>query len=165
MPRSDLPFGSEFSPAQIDLPVLLEFAHTHGTDWKAFELAVRDRYFADHKTSAYNKGKLANNCKLSLRAYGLVGEKDTTLTPVGLGLFELRGSEPELYKAFARHILRHCQGMNFVQCVLDMEAAGESIDLNTSIDRRRARPRVPPRDGRQRVWNAVTDRVPTASLT
>ena len=131
MPRSDLPFGSEFSPAQIDLSVLLDLAHTHGADWKAFEGAVRDRYFTHHKTSAYNKLKLANNSKLSLRAYGLVGKKDTTLTPAGLALYEMRGSEPALYTAFAHHILRHCQGMNFVQCVLDMEAAGESIELNS----------------------------------
>ena len=51
MPRSDLPFGSEFSQAQIDLPVLLELAHKHGADWRAFEEAVRDRYFAGHNTT------------------------------------------------------------------------------------------------------------------
>ena len=62
---SDLPFGSEFSPAQIDLSVLLELAHEHRADWKAFEAAVRDRYFAGPKSSDYNKGKLANNTKLS----------------------------------------------------------------------------------------------------
>ena len=56
MPRSDLPFGSEFSPAQIDLPVLLELAHEHEADWKGFEGAVRDRYFAEHDTSDYNRG-------------------------------------------------------------------------------------------------------------
>ena len=40
MPRSDLPFGSEFSPAQIDLPVLLELASEHQDDWHAFEAPV-----------------------------------------------------------------------------------------------------------------------------
>ena len=75
MPRSDLPFGSEFSPAQIDLPILLELAHRYGPDWKAFEGAVCDRYFAQHKASDYNK--------LSLRAYGLIGGEDTTLSEVG----------------------------------------------------------------------------------
>ena len=54
MRRSDLPFGSEFSPARIDLQVLLELAHEHGADWKAFEDAVRDRYFSAHETSGYN---------------------------------------------------------------------------------------------------------------
>ena len=131
MPRSDLPFGSEFSPAQIDLPILLELADQHGADWKAFEDAVRDRYFAENKTSDYNKSKLANNTKLSLRAYGLVGEKDTTLTETGKALHGLRHDQASLYEAFGRHILKHCQGMNFVQCLLDMKAAGEVIDLNT----------------------------------
>ena len=130
MAQSDLPFGSEFSPAQIDLPVLLELAHEHAADWKSFEDAVRDRYFAENKTSDYNKGKLANNTKLSMRAYGLIGEKDTTLTEVGQALHGIRGDEMGLYEAFARHILKDLQGMNFVQCLLDMWAAGEDIDLN-----------------------------------
>ena len=94
MRRSDLPFGSEFSPAQIDLSVLLELARQHGTDWRAFEGAVRNRYFADHKTSAYNRAKLANNTKLSLRAYGLIGKKDTTLSEVGNALYDLRDNPP-----------------------------------------------------------------------
>ena len=130
MPRSDLPFGSEFSPAQIDLPILLELAHGHKADWKAFEAAVRDRYFTEYETSDYNKDKLANNTKLALRAYGLISEKDTELTEVGLTLHGLRHDETALYEAFARHILTNRHGMNFVQCVLDMQAAGEDIDLN-----------------------------------
>ena len=130
MARSDLPFGSEFSPAQINLPVLLELAHDHAADWKAFENAVRDRYFEENKTSDYNKGKLANNTKLSMRAYGLIGEKDSTLTETGQALYDVRADEVGLYEAFARHILKDCQGMNFVQCLLDMWAAGEEIDLN-----------------------------------
>ena len=156
MPRSDLPFGSEFSPAQIDLPVLLDLAHTHGSDWKSFELAVRDRYFAQHETSEYNKGKLANNSKLSLRAYGLIGEKDTTLTQAGLALYQLRDQEDALYAAFARHILRHCQGMSFVQCILDMEAAGERIDLNKLRHWLNERGTIVPRGGKHmstmRLW-------------
>ena len=43
MPRSDLPFGSEFSPVQIDLPVLLDLADKDGADWKASELTSRFR--------------------------------------------------------------------------------------------------------------------------
>ena len=156
MASSRLPFGSEFSPAQIDLPVLLELAHVHGPDWKAFEIAVRDRYFAKHDTSDYNKRKLANNSKLSLRAYGLVGEKDTTLTPAGLALYCLREDEHALYTAFGRHILKHCQGMNLVQCILDMEAAGESIDLNKLRHWLNERGTTVPRGGKHmstlRLW-------------
>lgn len=130
MAQSDLPFGSEFSPAQIDLPVLLEMANEHAANWKAFEDAVRNRYFAGHDTSAYNKGKLANNTKLSMRAYGLIGKKDATLTETGRSLYDIRADEARLYEAFGRHILQDCQGMNFVQCLLDMWTAGEDISLN-----------------------------------
>lgn len=130
MPRSDLPFGSEFSPAQIDLADLLEMAHEHGSDWKGFEAAVRYRYFDDHRTSDYNRSKLANNTKLSLRAYGLIGESDTTLSEIGAALYAIRQDEHLLYERFARHILKHCHGMNFVQCILDMHAAAEAITLN-----------------------------------
>lgn len=130
MQRSDLPFGSEFSPTQIDLSVLLELAQQHGADWRAFEDAVRKQYFAGHKTSAYNRGKLANNTKLSLRAYGLIGKRDTTLSEVGNALYDLRDNPHALYENFARHILKNCQGMNFVQCILDMQAAGEDVNLN-----------------------------------
>lgn len=131
MPRSDLPFGSEFSPAQVDLPSLLELASKHGSNWKAFEAAVRDRYFAGRDISDDNKDKLANNTKLSMRAYGLIGEEDTTLTGMGQTLYDLCHNEAGLYRVFARDILKNRQGMNFVQCILDMQAAGENINLNT----------------------------------
>ena len=130
MPRSDLPFGSEFSPAQIDLPVLLGFAHEYAADWKAFEEAVCARYFSEHQTSDYNKRKLANNTKLSMRAYGLIEADDTTLTETGASLYILCNDPQALYEAFGRHILKTRQGMIFVQCILDMHAAGETIDLN-----------------------------------
>ena len=138
MPRSDLPFGSEFSPQQIDLADLLEIADQHGTDWNSFEEAVRDRYFAGHAASApdsstreYNRRKLANNTKLSMRAYGLVGEEDTVLTEIGRRLFGVRQDPDVLHEAFARHILTHLRGMTFVQCIMDMQASGETINLNT----------------------------------
>ncbi len=131
VPKSDLPFGSEFSPAQIHLPTLLELAHRHGPNWRGFEDAVRDRYFAANPTSAYNRNKLANNTKLSMRAYGLIEPKDTTLTQLGRALYGLRHDAAALHEAFARHILKNRQGMTFVQCLLDMQTAGDKVDLTT----------------------------------
>ena len=157
MPRSDLPFGSEFSPDQIDLAVLLELADEHGADWKnGFENAVRARYFAGHRTSDYNRSKLANNTKLSMRAYGLIGDRDATLTETGRVLHGLRGDEAVLHETFARHILKNCQGMNFVQCLIDMQAAGEKIDLTTLRRSLGERDIVVPRGGKHmstlRLW-------------
>ena len=156
MPRSDLPFGSEFSPVQIDLPVLLELAHRHEADWRGFENAVRDRYFATHETSDYNKSKLANNTKLSMRAYGIIKERDTTLTEFGAALYDLRDDEFILYVTFAKHILKNRHGMTFVQCILDMHAAGEGIDLNKLRQWLRERGISVPRGGKHmstlRLW-------------
>ena len=156
MSRSDLPFGSEFSPTQIELPVLLELAHKHGADWRSFENAVRNRYFAKHETSDYNKSKLANNTKLSLRAYGIIEKNDTTLTEFGMVLCDLRDDESALYATFARHVLKNHHGMNFVQCILDMHAAGEEIDLNKLRQWLRERGISVPRGGKHmstlRLW-------------
>lgn len=156
MARSDLPFGSEFSPQQIDLSALLELAHIYGSDWKGFEAAVKERYFLSNTTSDYNKGKLANNTKLSMRAYGLIEESDTQLTELGQALYELRNDSSALYEAFARHILKNCQGMNFVQCILDMHAAGENITLNSLRQWLVERDIVVPRGGKHmstmRLW-------------
>jgi hypothetical protein len=128
MLRSDLPFGSEFSPSQVSLPELLEMAREHGGDWRAFESAIRVAYFERHDTSDRNRGKLANNTKLSLISYGII-EPDASLTPLGEELYAVRQDETTLYEAFARHILLNLRGMTLVQCVLDMQAAGEGVDL------------------------------------
>lgn len=126
--KSDLPFGSEFSPSQVRLPHLLELAHTLGGDGKAFEDAVKAAYFAGNATSDYNKGKLANNAKLGMIAYGLI-DRDANLTEFGRKLHNLRADEGVLYTEFARHILLNLNGMNLVQCIQDIQAAGEVVDL------------------------------------
>ncbi len=54
--KSDLPFGSEFSPSQISLVQVLELARAHDGHWRAFEDAVKSAYFASNATSDYNKG-------------------------------------------------------------------------------------------------------------
>jgi len=126
--KSDLPFGSEFSPSQIDLREVLELAHAHGGDWNAFEVAVMERYFESHQTSAYNRRKLANNTKLGMIAYGII-DRDANLTSFGRELLALVGSPVELHEALARHVLLNLNGAVFVQCIQDMHAAGERVEL------------------------------------
>jgi hypothetical protein len=125
---SDLPFGSEFSPSQIELTVVLEFAKEHGGDWKALEAAVKSRYFSQNATSDYNRGKLANNTKLGMIAYGLV-DRDARLTEFGEKLYALRDQPDKLYAELARHILLNLHGMTLVQCLQDIQSAGETADL------------------------------------
>ena len=130
MQHSDLPFGSEFSPSQTDLVRLLELAQASAGDWRAFERSVREAYFDAHNTSEKNKAKLANNTRLGMIAYGVI-DRDATLTEFGRHLYSLRHDETKLYDTFARHILLHLHGLALVQCVLDIQAAGETVDLVT----------------------------------
>ena len=128
--KSDLPFGSEFSPSQIELARVLELAELHGGDWRAFENAVRFAYFEGHSTSTYNRGKLANNTKLGMIAYGII-DRDANLTAFGRELIALKDDEPALYRHLARHILLNLHGMTLVRCIQDMTTAGEVVSLTT----------------------------------
>ena len=124
--KSDLPFGSEFSPSQIELAKVLELAKKHGGDWRAFEASVYETYFKNYGSSEKNRRKLANNTKLGMIAYGVI-ERDATLTELGDKLYALRENPAKLHEALARHILRELLGMTFVQTVLDMQIAGETV--------------------------------------
>lgn len=158
--KSDLPFGSEFSPSQIDLPTLLDMARTHGGDWHAFEDAVRSKYFNAHKTSDYNRGKLANNTKLGMIAYGII-DRSASLTPFGQELLTLKDDETAQYRLLAKHILLNLRGMTLVQCIQDMVAAGERVNLTTLREALAARGVHYPRGGKHpsmmRLWLAKAD--------
>ena len=128
--KSDLPFGSEFSPSQIELAHVLELAEREGGDWRAFEVTVRAAYFEEHSTSDYNRGKLANNTKLGMIAYGII-DRNATLTDFGCELIALKDDVPALYRHLAKHILLNLHGMTLVRCIQDMVAAGEVVSLTT----------------------------------
>ena len=128
--KSDLPFGSEFSPSQIRLAYVLEIAEREGGDWHAFEDAVRAAYFEGHSTNQYNRKKLANNTKLGMIAYGII-DRSATLTDFGCELIALKDDEPALYRHLAKHILLNLHGMTLVRCIQDMESAGEVVSLTT----------------------------------
>ena len=129
--RSDLPFGSEFSPSQIDLPVLLDMAVTHEGDSKSMQASIQARFFSTHGGgSAQNQKTLAMNCRLGLKAYGLIDEH-ANLTDFGRELHDLKGDEPKLYETLGRHILLNLKGMAMVQCIRDMTVAGEGVNLSS----------------------------------
>jgi len=130
MVKSDLPFGSEFTPSKIHLKDVLELAKKHAEDWRGFEKAVKHRYFARNDTSEYNRGKLANNLKLALIAYGII-DREVNFTGFGKLLYSLRANDELLHEELAKHILLNLHGANLVQCVLDMQTAGETVDLIT----------------------------------
>src|SRR5687768_1631084 len=128
MLKSDLPFGSEFSPNQIDLPTVLNFIMECAGDKKRFEERIKVTFFQANNTDERNKRKLASNVRLALRAYQIIND-DLQLTDVGLRLYQHKDNDEKLYGELARHILVNLHGLTLVQCVQDIQAAGERVDL------------------------------------
>jgi site-specific DNA-methyltransferase (cytosine-N4-specific) len=134
--KSDLPFGSEFSPSQIDLPALLELVEQASGDWHLLEASILRAFFSKHakgdggEAATYNRGKLANNCKLGLIAYGII-DRNGTFTEFGRSLYGVRGDPAHLYDRLAAHILLNLKGMALVRCIQEMTVAGERVTLDT----------------------------------
>ena len=143
MTKSDLPFGSEFSPSQIDLPGLLKIAQVNEGNIPAIEAEIKDTFFAEHggndpAKAEKNQRTLAMNCRLGLQGYGIL-DSDGNLTTVGTDLIAKKDSEDALYKALGRNILLNLNGMRVIQCAQEMMAAGESVTLETMEDALRQR--------------------------
>ncbi len=133
---SSLPFGSEFSPSQIDLRELLELVSAHEGNQSALQAAILTTYFTGHGSgadpakAAKNRNTLAMNCRLGLRAYGII-DTAAAFTDFGRELFALRADETALYEALAKHILLNLHGMALIQCIRDMMAAGDEVNLTS----------------------------------
>lgn len=128
MKKSEIPFGAQFSPNQVNLPKLLQIIQDSSGDRKQLTNGICDEFFATH--SQDQRLKLADNTVLALRAYGLLQEDGATPTQLAGELLEL-GDSPELYERFARHILVALRGIDFVETLVAMRAAGEGINLHT----------------------------------
>lgn len=129
MTQITLPFASEFSPEIIDLVRLLELAAQYGGDRPSFQAAIKQEYFDARTTDDRNKNILAMNVRLGMTAYGLIDRETCSLTDIGKRLYEIREDHGELYKALARHILLHLNGVTLIQCIQDMQSAGEPVTL------------------------------------
>ena len=98
--------------------MLLEFCREYNGDKAALENAILQRYFASKGGgSEANRRKLAMNCRLGLKAYGIIDE-DTNATPLFDELYALKDDEGRLYTRFARHILleRDLSRVNYTSC-------------------------------------------------
>lgn len=126
----DIPFGSEFSPSQIDLREVLRLAAAHAGDVPGLEAAILAKWFAtkggpDPAKAEKNRRTMAMNSRLGLQAYGLIDDAGN-LTPLA-GALGKAAKDEALYGDFAKHILLNLNGMRIVECVRDMTAVGDPI--------------------------------------
>ncbi len=82
--KSEIPFGAQFSPNQVDLSTLLAIIHDHAGNRDRITEAIRDQFFASHASRADDpktqRWKLADNTVLAMRAYELLEEDCETPT-------------------------------------------------------------------------------------
>jgi len=127
--KSKIPFGAQFSPNQVDLPVLLQTIHDHKGDRNKITEAIRDAFFAAHAQA--HRWNLADNTVLALRAYELLEEDGATPTALAGELLAIANTPDALYEQFARHILVNLRGIPLVETLEIMQTAGEKITLHT----------------------------------
>ena len=130
--KSEIPFGAQFSPNQVNLPKLLQLVHDRAGDRGEITDAIRDEFFAEH--SPTQRWKLADNTVLALRAYGLLDEQGANPTQLASELLAI-ADEAELYERFAKHILVELRGLVLVETLLAMQSAGDEINLVTLRNR------------------------------
>ena len=119
--KSDLPFGVNFSPSQVQLPRILELLKENGGTTPEFTEAVRLEFFSKHAGLDRDAQlDIAKNVRLSLRAYGLTGS-DEQLTARGRELFDARASATDLYRILAKHILLQLRGLDLLRAIRHLQ--------------------------------------------
>lgn len=125
----DIPSGQDFSPGEVELPRLLELAHQHAGDRKALIEAIRQEFYADRPVPAKG-GTVWANVVTGMTRYGIIDSR-ANLTALGQELHDLRADERSLYEVFAKHLLLNLHGVTLIECLLDMQRAGETPTLST----------------------------------
>lgn len=130
MNTNELPFGTQFSPEQIDLRRLLELAQEYnGKTNKEFVEQIAQEFFATKASPE----KLARNTSISLKSYGIIAGRNTIeITEVGSNLLSIT-DDKQLKKAFAKHILLNLNGLVFIETLRRMYLNGDNL-TNANIN-------------------------------
>lgn len=129
MPKSALPTGSQFSPAQVDLPRLLDLVTQYEGDRKGLMKVIYDVFFPGRKDRTSWAWKLADNTQLAMRAYGILEEDASTFTVFGRSLYEVRTQPDKLYASLARHILLDLHGVEVIETASAMLRSGKKVTV------------------------------------
>lgn len=129
-------YGDQFEQSKTPLIDLLKICRDAETDLAAMQETIRAKYFPEHG-SADNSNKMAMNCRLSLKAYGLIetnkekGATEYKVTPIATELIELAETEGEkaMFRRFAVHILTNLYGLTLLRLIENIRARGEQVSL------------------------------------
>ena len=125
-----LPFGTQFSPNQIDLPRLLQLvSENEGEETAPLIDAIVTAFFSEK--AEHDRRSIAGNCKNSLVAYGIMETGGGVhFTEFGRQLHGI-GDESEQCEMLVKHILKNLNGMVLIDTLRSMKRDGEGINKET----------------------------------
>ena len=132
MRKSDIVFGSEFSPAVIVLPTLLDLVKRHQPNRSSLQKAIDRKFFKGKGKNADPRKTLGDNTILSMIAYGIIDRVDNNshevqLTDLGKLLYAKRESASELRDIMGRLCLTGHKGLRLITCIRDLRQAGKTL--------------------------------------
>lgn len=126
---SQIPVGTQFSPDLVDLLAYVKMVVEHSGDINT----LRDKVVLPPvRKRSYTSPPTKRMKGLPLEAgvqYGLLTEGTYEATTLAKELVRLR--EPQIYEAFARHILLNLNGLRVVQAVQEMQLDHKAITGDT----------------------------------
>ena len=132
MPNT-LPFGTQFSPNQIELPKLLQLIiDNQGDDTTPLITAIAGAFFNTNATE--QQRNMAGNCKNSLVSYGILENGGGVhITEFGRTLHSIADNN-EQCEVLAKHILKNLNGMILIDVLRGMHRNGERISKETVVE-------------------------------
>ncbi len=129
MPNT-LPFGTQFSPNQIELPQLLQLIiENEGDNTAQLIAAIVDTFFSTN--AADQQRSMARNCKNSLVSYGILENGGGVhITAFGRQLYEI-DDEIEQCETLVKHMLKNLNGMVLIEVLRSMHRNAERVTKET----------------------------------
>jgi site-specific DNA-methyltransferase (cytosine-N4-specific) len=132
-------YGDQFSPKQFQAAELVQLCSDCLPDRRVLQDEIAKRYYAGHSSQndlqkGENRGKLAMNTFLSLRAYKLVESIDGDdwqyrLTDIANEILDNQQDSETVFTIFARHILVNLTGMSLIKAIEAINSRGDKPQL------------------------------------
>ena len=132
MEKKTLPYGTQFTPNQIDIMALLQVIEANeGVSAKDFTKELENAFFI--KKAADTRKTMAFNCRQSLVSYGILEEGGgTVISDFGKKLIGLSTIE-EVYEEIAAYLLRELNGMVLIEAIRSLKRSGLNVKNETVI--------------------------------
>lgn len=133
MEKKTLPYGTQFTPNQVDIMALLRVLEINeGVSAKDFITELENAFFK--KNAADSRKTMASNCRQSLVSYGILEEGGgTVISDFGKKLIGLSTID-EVYEEIASYLLRELNGMVLIEAIRSLKRSGLSVKNETVID-------------------------------